>query len=85
MVIGSGWGYIVSGFLGENLSIFCIFSWESFPWFRHLCLHGQVSGHGEFVEGSCGKGSDKVGATSLNAVDDKGVDRSFCEVFRKFG
>ena len=85
MVIGLGWGYMVSGFLGENLSIFCIFSWESFLWFRCLCLHGQVGGHGQLVEGGSSKRSDEMRAASLNAVDDKRIDCLFHEVFRGFG
>ena len=76
---------MVSGFLGENLSIFCIFSQESFLWFCRLCLHGQVSGHGQLVEGGSSKRSDETRAASLNAVDDKRIDCSFHEVFRRFG
>ena len=84
MVVRSGWGYMVSGFFGENLSIFCVFSRESFLWFRRLCLHGQVSGHGQLVEGGSSKRSDETRATSLNVVDDKRIDHSFCEVFGGF-
>ena len=84
MVVGLGWGYMVSGFLGENLSIFCIFSWEGFLWFRCLCLHGQVGGHGQLVEGGCSERSDEMRATLLNVVDDKRIDCSFREVFGGF-
>ena len=38
MVIGSGWGYMVCGFFGEDLSVVHVFSWESFLWFCHFCL-----------------------------------------------
>ena len=80
MVIGLGWGYMIGGFLRENLSIFSVFSQEGFLWFRCLCLHSQVGGHGWFVEGGCSKGSDKVGSAFLNVVDDVGVDCPFSEV-----
>ena len=85
MVIGLRWGYMVCGFLGEDLSVFGIFCWESFLRFRRLCLHGQVGGHGQFVEGSSSKRSDEMRATSLNAVDDKRIDCSFRKVFGRFG
>ena len=85
MVVGSGWGYMISGFLGENLSVFGIFSWESFLWFRHLSLHGQVGRHSQFVEGGSSKRSDETRATLLNAVDNKRIDCMSCEVFRGFG
>ena len=84
MVVGSGWGYVVSGFLGENLSIFCVFSQESFLWFHRLCLYGQVSGHGQLVEGGSSKRSDETRATSLNAVDDIRINCLFREVFGGF-
>ena len=84
MVVGSGWGYVISGFFGENLSIFCVFSQESFLWFLCFCLHGQVGGHGQFVEGSSSKRSDEMRATSLNAVDDKRIDCLFREVLGGF-
>ena len=76
---------MTSGFLGENLSIFGIFSRESFLWLRRLCLHGQVGGHSQFVEGGSSKRSDEARAASLDAVDDERIDCSFCEVFRGFG
>ena len=76
---------MISGFFGENLSIFCVFSRESFLWFCRFCLHGQVSGHGQLVEGGGSKRSDETRATLLNAVDDQRIDRSFCEVFGGFG
>ena len=75
---------MVSGFLGENLSIFCVFSWESFLWFCRLCLHGQVGGHGQLVEGGSSKRSDEMRATSLNMVNDKRINCPFCEVFGGF-
>ena len=84
MVVGSGWGYMTSGFFGENLSIFGIFSRESFLWLRRLCLHGQVSRHSQFVEDGSGKRSDETRAASLDAVDDERIDCSFREVFRGF-
>ena len=84
MVVGSGWGYVVSGFLGENLSVFGIFCRESFLWFRRLSLHGQVGRHSQFVEGGSSKRSDETRAASLNAVDNKRIDCSFREVFRGF-
>ena len=40
MVVGSGWGYMISGFLGENLSVFGILSREGFLGFHRFCLHG---------------------------------------------
>ena len=85
MVVGSGWGYMISGFLRENLSIFGILSQESFLWFRRLCLHGQVSGHGQLVEGGSGKRSDETRATSLDAIDDERINCLFHEVFGGFG
>ena len=84
MVVGLGWGYMVSGFLGENLSIFCVFSQENFLWFCHLCLHVQVGGHGQLVEGGSSKRSDETRATLLNAVDDKRINCLFHEVFGGF-
>ena len=85
MVIGSGWGYVVSGFLGENLSIFGIFCWESFLWFHRLSLHGQVGGHSQLVEGGSSKRGGETRAASLNAVDNKRIDCTSHEVFRGFG
>ena len=76
---------MISGFFGENLSIFCIFSQESFLWFRRFCLHGQVGGHGQLVEGGSSKRSDEKRAASLNVVDDKRINCSFREVFGGFG
>ena len=71
MVVGSGWGYVTSGFLGENLSVFSIFSQESFLWFRHLCLHGQVGRHSQLIKGGSSKRSDETRAALLNVVDNK--------------
>ena len=71
---------MVSGFLGEDLSVFRIFCWESFLWFRHLCLHGQVGGHGQLVEGGSSKRSDEMRAASVYAVDDKRINCSFREL-----
>ena len=85
MAIGSGWGYMVGGFLGENLSIFSVFSWESFLWFRCLSLHGQVGGHGQLVEDGSSKRSDEMRAALLNVVDDERINCSFHEVFGGFG
>ena len=85
MVVGSGWGYVASGFLGENLSIFSVFSRESFLWFCCLSLHGQVGGHSQFVKGCSSERSDEMRAALLNAVDNKRIDCSFREVFGGFG
>ena len=85
MVVGSGWGYMACGFLGENLSVFSICCRESFLWLRHLRLHGQVGGHGQLVEGGSGKRSNEPRATPLDVVDDEGINCSFCKVFRRFG
>ena len=75
---------MVCGFLGEDLSIFCIFCWKSFLWFCRLCLHGQVGGHGQLVKGGSSKRSDEMRATSSNAVDDKRIDCSFREMLGGF-
>ena len=76
---------MVCGFLGEDLSVFGIFSRESFLQLRRFCLHGQVSGHSQFVKGSGSKRSDEARAASLDMVDDERVNRSFREAFRGFG
>ena len=83
MVVGLRWGYVASGFLGENLSVFGIFSQESFLWLRRLCLHGQVGGHGQLVEGGGSQRSDETRAASLYVVDDKRINCSFCELLRE--
>ena len=75
---------MVCGFLGEDLSIFGIFCWESFLRLRRLCLHGQVGGHSQFVKGSGSKRSNETRATSLDVVDDEGIDCSFRKVFGRF-
>ena len=76
---------MISGFLRENLSIFGILSQESFLWFRRLCLHGQVGGHGQLVEGGSSKRSDETRAALLDAIDDERINCSFREVFGGFG
>ena len=76
---------MVCGFLGEDLSIFGIFCWESFLRFHRLCLHGQVGGHSQFVKGSGSKRSDETRAASLDAVDDERIDCLFRKVFGRFG
>ena len=85
MVVRSGWGYMICGFLGENLSIFSIFCQEGFLWFRRLSLHGQVSRHGQFVEGGRSKRGDETRAASLDTVDDERIDCSIREVLGEFG
>ena len=85
MVVGLRWGYMVRGFLGEDLSVFGICCRESFLWLRRLRLHGQVGGHGQLVEGGSSKRSHEPRATPLDAVDDERIDGSFHKVFGGFG
>ena len=76
---------MTSGFLGENLNVFGVFSRESFLWLRCLSLHGQVGRHSQFIEGGSCKRSDEMRDTLLDVVDDERIDCLFREVFWGFG
>ena len=84
MIVGSGGGYVICGFFGEDLGILSIFCREGFLWFLSFSFHSEVGGHGELVNcGICGR-SQELGTTLSDVVDDIGVHSAFRELFWGF-